>query len=94
MVSNYDETNEINEIVKCLTSLPSYHGYQYDEELGFYRGPQSENNSIMQLKLTKNEAIIGIKEPITRLAQHHLLLVEKEDYSNWKLKKTLRISEG
>lgn len=89
---NYNETNEIREIVRSLNSLPTYRDYQYDHELGFYKGPQSIDSIPISIKIMSNEAIIGLKQPIPKMAQHHLLLVEK-DKDNWKIKKVLEISE-
>lgn len=91
MIRNYDETNDIREIVKSLNSLPNYQDYQYDQELGFYKSSDL-NNKLPSIKLGSNEVIIGLRQPIPKMAQHHLLLVEKEK-GNWKVKKVLEISE-
>lgn len=91
MVRHYDENNEIREILNSLTSLPNYRDYQYDQELGFYKSSDL-NNKLTSIKLGSNEAIIGLRQPIPKMAQHHLLLVEKKN-DNWRIKKVLEISE-
>jgi hypothetical protein len=88
-------TEEIKRILATIHLEPEYQGLVYDERTGFYKGPckMPEAPSYIPRELLDNEAIIGVREPIPKQAQHHLLLLERKK-EEWKIKRNLGITEG
>jgi len=86
---------EIKEILESLNSTPEYQGYRYDERIGFHKGPSSFRGLGMTrpIPIDQSEAVIGLRQPISKMAQHHVLLVKRHGKS-WKIEKNLGIIEG
>ncbi|MFH1358829.1 MAG: hypothetical protein ABIH37_03005 [archaeon] len=94
MTGNYD-SREVQDIVRSLTTMPGYQGYWFDERMGFRKGPCDVKGEIpnMPAKLADGEALIGLREPISRLPQRPIILLEREG-DGWKFKKHVATIEG
>ena len=90
MVREYN-WKEASEILDSLRKMPNYQGYELDKDVGFYRGPYSGIE--IGRTLTENEAAIGVRQPISRMAQHDIVLVEKNSRGEWKFKDVLNRRE-
>jgi hypothetical protein len=86
-----DYCPEVKRIVDDIRQNSEYRDYVFDRDVGLFRGPYS-GSEVGQIP--DNEAIIGMKQQITRMAQRHTLLVEKSDSGKWQLKKVLLRTEG
>jgi hypothetical protein len=83
---------EIERIMSGVSKIHDYQGYVYDRELGFVKGPYEGVE--YDDKIRDNQAVIWVKQPISRQAQRHMLLVERGGNGEWELKKTLLRREG
>ena len=96
MSRNYN-VMEIEEIIRDLTSNPEskYHGLVYDERQGGYvKGPCKIPVFGVQkdLVLSSSQALLRLRQPISRNFQVYPLIVEKGS-SGWEIKRLLDIIE-
>jgi hypothetical protein len=78
-----NQTEEINEIVASMQS--EFPGYIYNNNIVCHKGPGEYKTSRKTINLSDNEAIIGLREPISRMAQHPILHVARESPGKWRL---------
>lgn len=91
-MNQYTE-EELNNVVSAIAASSYYAGYKYDEEIGFHKGPCSLMGFAREpIELKEDQAVIGLKQPITRMAQHHLLLIRNKNNS-WTLERLIAIVE-
>ncbi|MBR9704679.1 hypothetical protein GOV12_04655 [Candidatus Pacearchaeota archaeon] len=84
MVNNDEIQNVMGTVRK------SYPRYKYDNRQGFLKGPtELEYNPGEKVKLASDEAVIGIIEPIPRMAKSVLIRVKRHD-NTWKVEDVLR----
>jgi len=89
------EQNPFEEIKEIVASLqPEFPGYAFDAEIGYIKGPMKYNRFRKTIELEGNQAVIALKEPISRMAQRPVLLVEEESPGKWKLVDIIVSIEG
>jgi len=99
MANRPQETEEqpIEDMVRAARDHYHRSDLHYDGDIGVFQGPTtigSEKGPIPERRLNPQQAVIGVSDRPTRMADSYMVLVEKDPGGRWRFKEELRHSRG